>query len=718
MKSKIISFLVFMIAGATVLLAQVQSEPEPLRMRYGVFADFNINLHASNFPKLPNVDNCCKNFTGGVGTGPSLGGLFELPFSEKYLFSIRAGWYSIGGLLRETEGTFVLLPNDDTTSGEFEHSIDAGFSTIAIEPTIGTRLFDNFFLYTGINLGLLIQHDYSQKEQIVKPVDYGVFVDSKERTRNVYSGKIDNAASLISSLKVGASYELPLNRERTLLAAPEVSFTFGLTNLINGLLWKVSTLSIGVAIKYSPKREVPIEKELRRKYEIDTITIKSPELAQNSFIEGKQVFKEKKIEQVKNIRITYEIFKRTDTLYVVDRPKLDVKLTTYAVYENNRKEKAVNFQLRQQYVTQAFSVLPFIFFDKGLSEIPQRYKSLKSTEEFNIESLEVNPVVYHQNILNIIGSRMLEYKNSGIVLTGYADLTSENGDCELAKKRANEVRNYLMNFWGIKPDRILITRIDKNCVPEIFTRSQNEYGYADNRQVMISTEDNELLEPIIKQRYIEFIEMPIRALEHAIESKPFDNVSNWSLNEYQNQNEPLYSNEGNGNPDVLKQDITESFANGLVGGKPLIVNSSVKDKYGTASYSEVKIPVQKDTSEFEVQRLTLAIFKVSGDILRDIDKKAIQNFIKNLRPGDSISVTGYTDQLGGDAYNMNLSSNRAKNVCDYIRQLADYKKHNAEITQCLGVGFTKKPPQIYSYELPEERFLSRIVQIEIRRRWR
>ncbi|MBI5326385.1 MAG: OmpA family protein [Ignavibacteriae bacterium] len=717
MKRNIVSFIVILAVSTSVLFAQ--TDTEPLRMRYGVFGDFNFNIHTSNFPKLPNVDNCCKNFSGGIGTGPSLGGLFEMPFSEEFLFSIRAGWYSIGALLRETEATEVLLPSDELVDGEFEHRLDAGFSTISLEPMIGSQLFDNFFLYAGVNLGFLIQSDYSQKEQITKPTDYGVFNDStKKRVRNDSSGTIEQAAGFLTSLKVGASYELPLNRDRTLLAAPEVSFTYGLTNIVNGLIWKVSTLSIGVAIKYSPKETIPVKEELRKRYEIDTITIKSPDIAENSFRQGNSVFKEKKTERIQNLIITNEIYKRTDTLYVIDRTALSTKLTTYAVYENNRREKAISFHLSQQYVTQGFSLLPFVFFDKNSAEIPARYRNLKTKDGFDIDSLEVNPVVYHQNVLNIIGRRMLENKNTGIVITGFADAASENGDCELAKKRANEVRNYLMEFWGIKPDRILITRSDKNCVPEIFTRTQNEFGYADNRQVMITTEDNELLQPIIKNRYIEITDMPVRALEHEVISNPKENVSSWSLDEYQVQDESLYNKEGNGNPDILRQDITEGFANSLVGGKNLVVNTVIKDKYGSNSYSEFSIPVQKDTSEFEVQRLTLAIFKVSGDILRDIDKKAIQNFIKNLRPGDSISVTGYTDQLGGDAYNMNLSSNRARNVCDYIRQLTDYKKHSAEITQCLGVGFTKKPPQIYSYELPEERFLSRIVQIEIRRRWR
>ncbi len=694
-----------------------QSNLNELRTRFGGYLDLNINLYSEHFTSLPGVPNCCPLFTSGNGIGFAIGGLFEEPVYNNLLFSVRAGYNSIGGILKQNEPTTVILPNDQLAQGEFEHSINASFSTVSVEPLLGYRVFNSFMIYAGFDAGILMQKGFSQKEQIIQPADEGVFPDTRTRTRNDTSGTINNATSLLASIKLGVSYELPLNRSGTLLAAPEAFYSLGLTNIVSGLQWKVNTLSLGVAIKYSPYPSVPQKEEYRKKYEIDTITIKSKEIAQGKFAEGQPVFKEKTTEQNQNIVLTTEIYRRTDTLYILDRPKPEVELNTYAVYENNRKEKAVNFHIKQQFVTQAFSMLPFVFFGDKSSELPSRYSTLKSTKEFNIDSLEANPVVYNQNILNIIGSRLAEYRNAGIKLTGYSDLASENGDCELASKRAHAVRSYLIDFWGIQPDRIIITHSDKNCTPEISTKTQNEYGFADNRQVMISCDDNRILGPVIKNHYLETIDMPIKALEHEIDTKATDSVTDWVLSEYQN-NDTLFSQSGNSKPGTVTQEISESFADSLESGFPLIVQSVIKDKYGMSATSEIKIPVTKDTSEFEVQRLTLAIFKVSGDILREIDKKAIQNFIKGLRPGDSISVVGYTDMLGDEAYNMNLSASRARNVCDYIKQLPEYKKGKANITICQGVGFTKKPPQIYSYELPEERFLSRIVQIEIRRRWR
>jgi hypothetical protein len=43
---------------------------------------------------------------------------------------------------------------------------------------------------------------------------------------------------------------------------------------------------------------------------------------------------------------------------------------------------------------------------------------------------------------------------------------------------------------------------------------------------------------------------------------------------------------------------------------------------------------------------------------------------------------------------------------------------NSNIVQIEGVGSSKLPPGIPSHELPESRFLSRTVQIEIIRSWK
>ncbi|MFA6569960.1 MAG: outer membrane beta-barrel protein, partial [Bacteroidota bacterium] len=687
-----------------------------LRFRAGVFADFGLNQYSTNFRKLPGIPNCCLNFRGGFGTGFSTGLLAEVPFSEKFLFTVRGGYSSLNGLLKEHDYTKVLV-NDILRDGEFEHTIDAKISEINLDLLIGSRIWNNLFLYAGYHTGLLMQKEFEQKETITKPTDAGVFDDTHTRTRNDTSGTIPDYNPLNHYLKIGLSYELPMNQDKTLIAALESFYTYGLTDVVKGLFWRINVFNIGIALKYTFAPKEKVYEDRKEKLIIDTLKIFSETESKQKPASGIPAFVERKENLQNDTNFVSEIYKRTDTLFIYEKPTLSAKLKTEALYKNGERKEVMDIRIQQQFVTQAFTVLPIVFFDKGESDLPDRYKRLSDTTNFNIMKLEANPLVYNQTNLNIIGKRLVENPDAVITIQGFADPVTEEGNCELADSRANAVQKYLSEAWFIPADRLKIIKSLKNCIPEIITQTQNEYGFADNRHVFISADNPNILAPIIKTRFLETIDLPVQSFLHHVEAKPKKLVSTWNLIEIQN-GETLYSESGKEIPDIIKQNINERFANSIDPATPVNTVFSVKSPSGETAQANYKITVQKDTSEFEIQRLSLAIFKVARFALRDIDKKAIQNFIKDLRPGDTISVVGYTDLLGNQDENISLSESRAKTVCEYIRQLPEYLNHKAIIIPCEGVWFTKKPPQIESYELPEERFLSRIVQIEIRRRWR
>ncbi|HRI30376.1 MAG TPA: OmpA family protein, partial [Candidatus Kapabacteria bacterium] len=75
-------------------------------------------------------------------------------------------------------------------------------------------------------------------------------------------------------------------------------------------------------------------------------------------------------------------------------------------------------------------------------------------------------------------------------------------------------------------------------------------------------------------------------------------------------------------------------------------------------------------------------------------------------------VSGYTDKLGDAELNARLAESRANAVADYIKDI----KRNANIVNNVGYGSTKMPPGVNTTSLPEARFLSRTVQIEIIKR--
>ena len=143
---------------------------------------------------------------------------------------------------------------------------------------------------------------------------------------------------------------------------------------------------------------------------------------------------------------------------------------------------------------------------------------------------------------------------------------------------------------------------------------------------------------------------------------------------------------------------------------PLQLTYILKDKDGKTATATEEFNVTKDTSEIEVKRLSLTVFNVGSAEVTKAAGEETKKFIQNLDAESQINIIGYTDRLGNEDFNMNLSKNRANSIREYVQKLAP----SAKITSTTGVAFTNYPPGIFSYATPEERFLSRTVQIEVR----
>ena len=689
-------------------------------VRYGGFIHYGYNIHYPNFNKLPGVPNCCPNFREGSGSGIYFGGLFDYFLSNELLLSGRLSFHTLSGQIIDKDETKVLV-NDIITDGEFEHTIDASLYKIAVEPMIGAELFDNFIMFFGFAPGFMVVTDFEQAENLTKPENSGVFDDTKTRVRNDTSGVIPKASFFNMAFSFGVTYELPLNNSSSWIAAPEIFYDYGFSDLSSAVQWKVSTLRAGVAIKYNPAPKAELHEDYRKELEIDTISIKSQILAEDRIIEGVPFLRNSVETMEGDIKVYIDYFMRIDTLYVAMLEKTAEPAATisdYRIYSGDRSEDEVRIYVKQQFVTQAFSLLPFVYFPHNSTDIPKRYKLLESPVGFNVDALEVNPVVYHLNIMNIIGSRLIKYPDTKITLYGFSDAETEDADCELAKARAEKVKEYFVNTWGIDPERINIDDKRNRCSPIDYTKTPNEYGYSENRRVKIHSDDKRILAPLDKKRFLETVTISPLSLVHDPQGEKMDSVKNWFLTGTQGGEIQLFSDAGIGRPGLIEQEITVNQANKMVSGVPLGFNLSVNNEGGKSDNAKYEVPVRKDTSDVEVERLSLAIFRVSENALRDVDKKAITNFLKGLKSTDTVKVTGYTDMLGSPDENAALSQRRANIVCDFIKTLPEVQQFGLDIVRCKGVGFALKPPQIMSYESPEERFLSRTVQIEIRKKWR
>ncbi|MGE3801861.1 MAG: hypothetical protein AB7H80_12650 [Candidatus Kapaibacterium sp.] len=142
-------------------------------------------------------------------------------------------------------------------------------------------------------------------------------------------------------------------------------------------------------------------------------------------------------------------------------------------------------------------LLPMIFFDyPGDYTIPPRYQQFSGsyqardyTDTNDVDSY-VSYFGKYYELLNIIGYRMTKYPKTTIMLQG--GYSHESGETEeIALTRAEVIREYLTNVWGIDTGRVAITPAYLASTAEDNILRQEEA-----RRVMIHTGSWDLIGPV------------------------------------------------------------------------------------------------------------------------------------------------------------------------------------------------------------------------------
>lgn len=727
-----------------IICLQLLTAKEPIY--YGVYANYNFNSYVANFTQLDGFNTCCPGYRDGSGNGISFGLSGRFPITKTDYLGVRLGMNDFSGELARAEQTYINLPNKGKSLGEFTHYIDATIKAITLEPYYSYNLFPKFYLNLGVQLSSIISGNHNSVEKITKPTNTGTFWDetknesTNSRSRNKTSGEIPNLSSFDLGLTFGVNYELKMNKENTIRLIPELSYRYGITSFVSDNDWKLSNFNIGLNLFYVPIRYDEITNEI---YHIDTIQ-KVKDFIKSSFISlGITNSKiEQKIEGQNKI-ITNSYF-RTDTLFIVgkeaiiDHPKEtekdvfeDVAVNVDLVAMNNAVQKELEqIKLKIELTKEVYPLLPIIFFEEKSSEIPNRYERVSNPEEFNLENVEPNPINYNRNTLNIIGQRMIENSSVSIEVIGYVDPTTEN-DCNLAIRRANSIKYYLTSKFNISENRINVINNSTDCTPKDLTKTQSAEGYEENRRVEISSNLPKFLfsgtiamfeEPVMVDP--ENILIKVNA-DKVTSNEKFDEtmsfypknpnyqykmLDNWNLTIMQGTT-ILFNRNGLSQYSEFPFEFSRKNVTELKDNVDLFVELEGVASNGMSNSDIKKYSVIKDTLETEVYKLTLTVFKVSQSTLDNRIKEEIKQFVKNIDMTSKIEVVGYSDDLGSAEVNKSLSAIRAEEVKKYIQSIVP----NATFSKVEGVGSERFPPGVKSYLTPEERFISRTVEITLRK---
>ncbi|MCX7737308.1 MAG: OmpA family protein [Candidatus Kapabacteria bacterium] len=643
----------FVILILTYLILSQFSYSQSERNSYGIFGHINLNSHTANFDSLSNCPSCSPGFRDGSGLGFSLGFLSNFILSESLFLDLRLGYFTRYGLLKRLEEDTVNL-NAQAVKGVFEHTLDAKISSIGIEPMLGIRLWEGLSLELGFHAGLIIQKDASHQEKILEPLT-GTY-ENNQRTRLVNDVQIPDAATFRLSLLGGLSYELPLNKDKTWFLQPEAFYSFGLNEVAKNTDWKINTLRLGLALKYSPK----------------------PEISEPPMIPPEQ-----KPELIANINAMG-----------VDQEGNEINVAKFVV------EEFLSYELKP--------LLSYVFFDENSSEIPPRYVRLTKEEakQFRVENLHRAGVLEtYYNLLNIVGRRMIENPDAMITIEGCnSNEGLERGNTALSQRRAETIKNYLTQVWEIPENRI---KLSSRNLPQEPSNVNEPDGIIENRRAEITTNKFEILAPITTDDTLRTVNPPMVRFYNDVKNEAA--IDSWSIEAYQNGKLIKEFKDYSSVPstvewlfDLEQKSIPKENA-------PLDYKINVKDVTGQKASSKMKsIPVDVITIQKKkrdrmgdkyIDRFSLILFAYDKATISYYNSRVIDIIKTRVKPNSTIKILGHTDRIGTAERNQKLSQERA-----------DAVKKELKAKQIISTGLGENELR-FNNNLPEGRFYCRRVDV-------
>jgi outer membrane protein OmpA-like peptidoglycan-associated protein len=363
-------------------------------------------------------------------------------------------------------------------------------------------------------------------------------------------------------------------------------------------------------------------------------------------------------------------------------------------------------------------LLNHIYFDEGQSELPQKYQllpDLAATESFDDTQLR-GVMEKYSHVLNIIGKRMRDNGDAKITLVGCnANVGVEKGRQDLSKSRAEAVKAYLRYIWSIPAERIEVVAQNLPTAP---STSRNPQGQAENRRVEILSGHPAILDTV-QSTYFQAVTDTERILLKP-EVTAEAGIASWQVALFGDETQ-IGVREGQGAPPAeIPFEVNAIGLDKLASFKTLEARMTITDKEGKALEKEsgdlVEIHyVQREQQLAERkgyrvrEKYALILFDYDSDEVKDRNQIIMNRIIQRLEkfPEAQVAITGHTDNIGKDDYNLALSDRRALVVNDQIALAGALAPGKLSYS---GAG---PFAPLYDNTLPEGRALNRTVTVAL-----
>jgi outer membrane protein OmpA-like peptidoglycan-associated protein len=375
-------------------------------------------------------------------------------------------------------------------------------------------------------------------------------------------------------------------------------------------------------------------------------------------------------------------------------------------------------------VSETLPLLNYVFFDKGVNTIPDRYIKLSKTDAANFKEEQLQTAqtttsngrssrqlnVYY-NILNIIGDRMRSNPGSSIDLSG----ASSNG-AEEGKLFAEEIKQYLVSMFDINGSRISTQGRVKPLIPSEQPGAKKELVLLQegDRRVDITSSSPELalevgggmMKPVNIQTKItdpldSHLIFNVDGASDLLKSYTIDVTdSRGGMQHYG----PYYSD---------KESVSGNTILGSNQEGDYTVTMNGTTKAGKSVKKEAKVHlIRQDNATQKGYRYSILFNFNKKETIASYEKFLTDVVSPLINDGSTVIIHGHTDIIGSDEYNHTLSHNRALEAQKILeRALNNSGKKNVNFeTYGFGEELDKAP---FENTLPEERFYNRTVIIDI-----
>lgn len=626
---------------------------------FGAALGANFNFYQGSTQQINDNLTAPYAFTKGYGIG-----LFGAPLIEFHRPESRWG--------------VMLQAGYDSRKGNFDEIISpcncprdlsSTLSYITIEPNLRFAPFkSDFYLFGGPRVAFILDKSfvYTQKNDPA---------NSDQTPIDDISGEFSQVKNTIYSMQIGAGYDIHItsqDRRNQFVISPFVAFLPYLGQDPRTIeTWNITTIRAGAALKFG----------------------------RGGNLKSSQADEIKKLNKVALLT-----------------PTVNFKVTS---------PKNITKELR---VREIFPMSNYVFFDLGSTEIPDRYILIKKSEvkDFKEDQLEVHipkrlsgrsnrQLIVYYNLLNILGDRMGNNPTAKIKLIGSSEQGSTDG-----LLMAKSVRNYLHDVFGIDTSRMAVEGNTEPKLPSMQPYVSKDFNLHKEGDRRVSIESNS---PEMLMEFKSGPDSPLKPIEMTtIQVAPSDSYltfnnegskeafSSWSMEIQDEKGETQIYGPYN------KEIIT-------IPGKT-IMGSKPEGTYKVTMIGQTNMgrTVRQDTTvsmvlwtppkDEQAMRYSVLYGFNNAKTIGIYEKYLTEVIIPKIPKGGTVIIHGYTDMIGDEDYNRNLSEERANDVLNILKRgLARIGRKDVEF-KVYGFG---EDSNLVPFEngTPEERFYNRTVIIDI-----